>query len=236
MRVPAAVGRSRYRTVRSSRHPIVRRSLAAVAASAILVAASPRQLASQADEVDPLAEAPALGWSAGETEAPVTVVEFSDLSCPYCAGFHEGTRAALRKEFVASGRVRWITLSYVSGLYRNSERLSVAAECAGRQGLYETFVGAAYDERDRWISARDPELATVVSGLAATTGVDEAAFSACQGDPAVTERLERIGALARDAGVRGTPTWLVNGFPVMGNLPLGYARQFIESQLEEPGR
>jgi protein-disulfide isomerase len=52
----------------------------------------------------------------------------------------------------------------------------------------------------------------------------------------VNERLSAIRELARTAGVRGTPTWMVNGFPVMGNLPLGYARQFIESQLEPGGR
>ena len=43
--------------------------------------------------------------------------------------------------------------------------------------------------------------------------------------------LRKAEALARELGVRGTPTWFVDGFPVMGDLPLGYARHFIETRL-----
>lgn len=190
---------------------------------------------SAAQDDDPLAGAPGLGWTVGEDDAPVTVVEFSDISCPYCAEFHSGTRAELIQEYVGSGQVRWITLSYVSGLYRNSEALLVAAECAGRQGRYEEFVGAAYRDREAWLGARGPEVAAAVEALVAETGLDAAAFAECGVDPSVSARLERVKVMAREAGVRGTPTWMVNGFPVMGALPLGYARQFIESQLEGIG-
>jgi protein-disulfide isomerase len=202
----------------------------------LLVVALPSLGFAQDDEDDRLAGAESLGWVVGEAAAPVTVVEFSDVSCPYCAQFHAGTRAELITEYVVAGQVRWITLSYVSGLYRNSETLLVAAECAGRQGRYETFLDAAYKEREAWISARERELPPVVEGLVADLGLDRSTFQECQGDPGVSERLGAIRELARTAGVRGTPTWMVNGFPVMGNLPLGYARQFIESQLEPGGR
>jgi protein-disulfide isomerase len=190
---------------------------------------------SAAQDDDPLAGAPGLGWTVGEDDAPVTVVEFSDISCPYCAEFHSGTRAELIEEYVASGRVRWITLSYVSGLYRNSEALLVAAECAGRQGRYEAFLGAAYDEREAWLRAGEGEVAEVIEGLGVQLDLDPAALETCRTDPTVGDRLDRISALAPRVGVRGTPTWIVNGFPVMGALPLGYARQFIESQLEGGG-
>lgn len=205
------------------------------AATVVLLGALPDGVGAQDEEEDVLARAPALGWTVGEEDAPVTVVEFSDISCPYCAEFHGGTRAALIDEYVGSGQVRWITLSYVSGLYRNSEPLLVAAECAGRQGRYEEFVGAAYDEREAWLRAGDGEVATVVNRLARAVGVEPTGFADCRADATVRERLDRIRALAPRVGVRGTPTWIVNGFPVMGALPLGYARQFIESQLERGG-
>lgn len=188
----------------------------------------------QEDQEDRLVGAESLGWVVGEAAAPVTVVEFSDVSCPYCADFHSGTRAALIEEYVPQGHVRWISLSYVSGLYRNSETVLVAAECAGRQDRYEDFLAAAYAERDTWLRAPERELPPVVAGFAADLGLDRDAFDACQGDPTVMKRLDAVAELAREAGVRGTPTWMVNGFPVMGALPIGYARQFIESQLE-PG-
>jgi len=57
------------------------------------------------------------------------------------------------------------------------------------------------------------------------------AFAACLLDASPAERIQKVGALARAVGVRGTPAWYVDGFPVIGDLPLGYARTFITSQL-----
>ncbi len=180
---------------------------------------------------DRLEAAESLGWAVGAVEAEITVVEFSDVSCPYCASFHEGTRAELVKEFVDSGRVRWITVTYVSGLYPNSLPLSVAAECAGRQGRYAGYLAGVYARREAWVGAGARGIATVVEELGREVGLEDRAFASCRQDLAVAERIQAIGALARDVGVRGTPTWFVDGFLVMGDLPLGYARQFIESRL-----
>lgn len=183
-------------------------------------------------EDDPLAAAESLGWVEGADTAPVTVVEFTDPSCPYCASFHAGTRQALIDEFVTSGQVRWITLTWVSGLYPNSDALTMAAECAGRQGRYDGFMGAAYSARDRWVVEDDATAMEEARRLASTLGLDLSDFDRCRSDRAVAERAQAVMELARANGVRGTPTWFVNGFLVMGDLPLGYARQFIVTQLQ----
>lgn len=227
--------RTKGRAPSGLRTVLLRPVLAAAATTGLLLGAPTASAAQDGEGDDRLAAAPALGWTVGEDDAPVTVVEFSDISCPYCAEFHAGTRAALIEEYVGSGEVRWITLSYVSGLYRNSEALLAAAECAGRQGRYEEFLEAAYDGRDAWLRAGEGEVAEVIEGLGVQLDLDPAALEACRSDPTVRDRLDRIRALAPRVGVRGTPTWIVNGFPVMGALPLGYARQFIESQLERGG-
>lgn len=184
---------------------------------------------------DGLAQAEALGWAVGAASAPVTVVEFTDLSCPHCAGFHEGTRAELHEEFVAPGRVRWITLNYVSGLYPNSRIASQAAECAGRQGAYEEFLEAAFGEREEWVRASGDTADSVLRRVAADLELEGARYRECLTDPGVVARLEAVTRLARTVGVRGTPTWFVDGFPVMGNLPLGYARQFLLTRFSGAG-
>ena len=176
-----------------------------------------------------------LGWSVGASEAPVTVVEFTDPSCPRCASFYAGTRAALREEFVPSDQVRWITLTYVSGAFKNSEVVSTAAECAGRQGRYEAFFETAYRERSVWITEDAPGMWREVERFSAELGLEKSEFRACRDDPSVTARLEAVRDLALRTGVRGTPTWFVDGFLVMGDLPLGYARDFIVDRLPESG-
>ncbi len=172
-----------------------------------------------------------LGWSVGVAEAPLTVVEFTDISCPYCSSFYSGTRASLQAEFVEGGKVRWITLSYVSGLYPNSEALFLGLECAGRQDRYDDFLRVAYLDRESWIRADRDEVETVAENLADQVGLDRAAFSSCRTDPSISERLRDIVTLSREVGVRGTPTWFVDGFLVMGDLPHGFARHFITSRL-----
>lgn len=214
-----------------TRRSVTGSAMKAAGAAAVLVALVAAPLSAQSSDENPLAGAEALGWAVGETDAPITVVEFTDVSCPYCATFHEGTRQALIDEFVDGGQVRWITLTYVSGLYPNSDALTMAAECAGQQGEYEAFLTEAYAGRDRWISATDPAAMAEARRYADTIGLDLTAFETCRQDPTVAERAMAVMDLARETGVRGTPTWFVDGFPVMGALPLGYARSFIVSQL-----
>ncbi len=194
-----------------------------------LSAATP--VLAQPDNIEALAGAEALGWSTGTAEAPVLVVEFTDPLCPFCATFHAGTRAALHEDYVSSGQVRWITLTYVSGSYGNSEPVSIAAECAGRQDRYEAFLEAAYGERERLWGRSGAEIWREVDRFSAELGLDEAEFEACLEDPSVAARLAEVQELASRTGVRGTPTWFVDGFLVMGDLPLAYARQFLAERL-----
>lgn len=204
-----------------------------VAAVGLIASLFGSPVAGQADD-SPLRSAAALGWSEGAASAPVRVVEFSDLSCPYCASFHEGTRAALRQEFVEEGQVHWITVSYVSGQYRHSEAAAIGAECAGRQGRYEDFSAGMLARQAAWVRGAASGVAEAVSSVADELALDSSAFTACLADPAVRTRLEAVLTMAREAGVRGTPTWFVDGFPVMGDLPTPYARSFIVDRLRAP--
>lgn len=190
--------------------------------------------------------APALGWTRGPADASVTIVEFSDLSCPYCAEFHADVRARLITEFVEPAgatdashaddapnpAVRWITLSYVAGLYPNSLLASEAVECAAQQGAHETYLDRVYRGRDDWLRASRNDALDTLRAHAQALDLDLASWHACLDAPAVRERIRQINALAREVGIRGTPTWVVDGFPVMGALPLDYARSFIEQRLK----
>lgn len=208
-----------------------------VAAALCLVVAAPA-LHAQVSEDPTVATAqlltevaPALGWSRGAPEAAITVVEFSDLSCPYCAEFHGDVRAELIAEFVESGAVRWVTLSYVAGLYPNSLLASEAVECAADQGAHEPYLDRVYRERDGWLRAPRAAALDDLERHARDLGLDIEAWHTCRDAPETRNRIRQINALAQDIGVRGTPTWVVDGFPVMGALPLAYARSFIERRL-----
>jgi protein-disulfide isomerase len=92
-------------------------------------------------------------------------------------------------------------------------------------------MGAAYAARESWLRSGDADVTAAVERFADQSRLEVAGFAACLLDASPAGRIERIAALARELGVRGTPTWFVNGFPVMGDLPLEYARRFITDQL-----
>ena len=81
------------------------------------------------------------------------------------------------------------------------------------------------------MGARASGVAAAVTRLAERSELDATTFESCRREGAPNARIERIRELAREVGVRGTPTWFVDGFLVMGDLPLGYARQFIATRL-----
>ena len=174
-----------------------------------------------------------LGTVLGNPDAPVQVVEFSDLSCPYCAEFHKETFPTLVEEYVETGKIQWVFVTYVSGLYPNSLAAGTTAECAGEQGQYQAMVSALYEARDGWVRAGMSTAGGVFTGLAEELGLDMEAFLACARDEAKAERVLSATPLSREHGVRGTPTFVIDGFPAMGALPIDFIRRMLDRRIEE---
>jgi protein-disulfide isomerase len=176
-----------------------------------------------------------LGVLHGNPAAPVQVVEFSDFSCPYCATFHQAARDSLFATFVAEGRVRWISLPYVSGLYPHSRPAAAAAWCAGLEGRFEALSDLLYRHRGRWVGGARGEALEAILALGREAGLDPEALRRCVDAPDTRDRIRRVRRLAREVGVRGTPTYFIDGFPAMGALPFAYVRRLVDRRLEGTG-
>lgn len=196
---------------------------------------SPRALQQQApaQEVD----IAIMGFDRGSKDAPVRIVEFSDYGCGYCRGFHLDTWPTLEEEFVGAGKVEWKFLPYVSGMFKNSPTATLGAECVLEQG--ETpFVAmnhGLWDRQRDWKNATDP--APVVRELAVASGADMERFDACMSGGTRAWRVEASTALARQLGVRATPTFFVVGYPpLQGALPVDVFQQVLGMVYEEATR
>jgi len=183
-----------------------------------------------------------VGHSMGEPGAPVVVVEFSDFGCPYCFQFAVGTYPVLVNEFIEPGLVRWIYVPHFGRSFRNSDRAAEAAHCAGDQGVhyFQRLKEMIYLTGPAWMSAGDPVL--YFRGLA-TTLVDRAAedpspefdlrrFERCLARGTMQYRLVEARALAVERGVRGTPTFLVNGEILVGSRSPEQFRVILAEALE----
>jgi len=159
------------------------------------------------------------GFDRGAAHAPVTVLEFADFGCPYCALFAGRTYPALAAEFVKTGLVRWRYVPFVLGIFTNGDEAARAAACAGEQGAaaFGRMHDRLFDEQDVWKAVPDP--AAMFRGFARAAGLNDARFAACYASAEPAQRTLAANALADALGVRATPTFFVNGRRIEGALP-----------------
>jgi protein-disulfide isomerase len=174
-----------------------------------------------------------LGYFHGDPDAPLQIVEFTDPACPYCAEFHADARDSLFATFVETGQARWITIPWVSSQYPRSRPAVVAVECAGSPAEAETLTAALYAGRDAWVGVGSAPSAAAVRRIASGAGLDAGDLERCARDERIAERIDRADSLARALGVRGTPTYLIDGFAMMGAVPFAFARRTFDERLSE---
>jgi protein-disulfide isomerase len=167
------------------------------------------------------------GYDRGVTHAPVTVLEFADFGCRYCASFALQTYPALAAEFVRTGRVRWKYVPFAIGMFPNGEAGARAAECAADQGTaaFDAIHDQLYQHQSAWADARDP--AGFFDAFAGAAGLDTARFASCYRRNQPAPRITASNDLADRIGVRATPTFFINGYRVEGALPLEQFRAVL---------
>ncbi len=174
-----------------------------------------------------------VGFVLGDTAAPVKIIEFGDFGCSTCADFWRDSWPRIRRDLIDTGRVVWWHVPVAVG-YRHGKKAANAAQCAAEQDgfwrMHELLLGG----QDEWLSTRRPQ--EVYIRMAREAGLDVAAFSACYEERRWEERVEAATRVAR-RGVRGLPTFFVNGRPVVGAVPYEFLLKFIvEAERAGPGR
>ncbi len=153
-----------------------------------------------------IAELSAGKYARGDASAPVTIVEFADYQCPYCAE-EEPILHRLMKDY--QSRVRIVFHDYPIGHYPHSVELAEAARCAGEQAGF----WAMHDFLFKRAGNVD------ISHLAqygADLGLDGQALDACVKSGRYQKLVDADAAAARMAGARGTPAFFVNGHRLDG--------------------
>ena len=157
----------------------------------------------------------------GPRDAPVTIVEFSDFQCPFCA------KAQAVLEQVLETYPNQIKLVYRHfPLERNPQAklAAEAAECAAQQGKFWEY----HDQ----VFANAPELSSPkLRALGEALHLDIQAFSSCLDGGKARARVAEDLADGRGARVAGTPTFFINGRMVEGAAPLATFKQIIDLQL-----
>lgn len=153
----------------------------------------------------------------GDENAAVTVIEYMSLTCSHCANFHIETLPDVMKNYVDTGKVRFIFRDYP--LDGTAYRAAIVTHCMAEAGpkRYYGFVQILFQQQQRWATARDP-LAEVAK-LARIGGMNQQSFDACLENETYASGV----LLARTQGeteyeIKSTPSFVINGRVVPGGM------------------
>lgn len=161
----------------------------------------------------------------GDPNAPVTIVEYSDLGCPHCKGFITEKFEQLKSEYINSGQVKYVVYPY----YLGNPQIGLATEaawCAHDQGGYFDYQHALF-ERQGQIEYTSEAL----TGLATELGLDGQALAQCLSNGTHRSDVENARQAATRRGINSTPTFYVNNQRIEGNLPLSQFETVINQEV-----
>ncbi len=167
----------------------------------------------------------------GEATAPVTIVEFSDLECPFCKRV-EPTLTDLMKTYGNKVKVEWhdLPLSMHPHAHLAAEASRAVLKLKGKDAFFKfheavfALQGGAGLDRS--------ELESAASKL----GVDMTKFRAALDQHTYAAEVDTDSAAATAAGFNGTPAFVINGYPISGAQPYGKFRRTIDLALSEVGK
>ncbi len=160
----------------------------------------------------------------GDPNAPVTIVEFSDFECPFCARFYSQTYNQIVEQYVDTGKAKIVFRDFPLSFHQNAQKAAEAAECAGEQDMF-------YEMHDMLFERGVTGGVASFKQMASDLGLDTTAFNTCLDSGAQAQEVQSDFSDGQRLGVRGTPGFLVNGELISGAQPFSVFAQAIDAQL-----
>lgn len=159
----------------------------------------------------------------GNSEAPITIIEYASLTCPHCANFHAKTLPRIKKEWIETGKAKMIFRDYPLDKYAASG--AMIARCAPKD-KYFIFLNAFYAQQKNWSSAPDP--IKVLTQLAGLGGMSKEDVDTCLANEALQDGILQMrleGQMEYD--INSTPSFVINGKKI-SNLPYDDFNDILE--------
>jgi protein-disulfide isomerase len=165
----------------------------------------------------------------GSAEAPLTLIEYSSLTCPHCAAFHADALPQIKETWIADGRLRLVYRHFpLDGL---ALRAAAVANCI-EGARYFGFLDLLFKSQKQWAKSSDPLKA--LGQIARLAGLSQEKFEACANDEAELDRiLERRQDGIQTYDVQSTPTLIVNGRKVNGARGFEYLEKIFKEIVSE---
>ncbi|MBI5644165.1 MAG: DsbA family protein [Deltaproteobacteria bacterium] len=170
--------------------------------------------------------------SMGKSDVSIVLVEFSDYECPFCARFNAEVLKQVKREYIDTGRLRFVYKDFPLPFHQNAMKASMAARCAGEEGRYWEMHDALLENQQNLGD---------VDGLVKRTGLNAATFNECMKSRKYEDAVQMDLNDGRALGINGTPTFIlgrldasgkVTGDVIQGAMPYAVFKTKIEALLK----
>ena len=175
------------------------------------------------------------GYSLGKADAPLTLVEFTDLQCQFCNRFSTQVFGQLKAAYIDTGMVRFVTRDFPLDFHPEALPAARAARCAGEQGKF-------WEMREALVRDYKQLGAPFIASVAERLKLDMAAFKACAASTKFDAAIMQDMNDGRAVNVEGTPTFVlgrtspqgVEGILIVGAQPFAAFDAKIKDLLAQP--
>lgn len=172
-------------------------------------------------------------WVQGKPDAKISIIEFSDLECPFCKQFHPALEKLIQEY---PNDVKWAYRHFDTGLHSKLVQEAQAAECAGEiggNGKFWEYVSQVYE-----ISPTNNGLDLAeLPKIAQTIGLNQSKFKDCLDSGKYASKVQSDTQAAQAAGAQGTPYAVIlagdQKIPVGGAVPYEQLKSFVDSVLKK---
>lgn len=166
----------------------------------------------------------------GEAEAPVTVYEYFSLGCPHCKQFHENTLPQIKKDYVETGKVKFVLRDFPLGT--PALAAAMIARCSGDR--YKGMVDMFFNAQGQWAQSQQPlEELKRVARFAGMSGDD---VDACLREKPILNGINEMAKNGQNEfGVNSTPSFVVDGKVHAGAMPYEDFKKILDAQLATAG-
>ncbi len=176
-----------------------------------------------------LADGPVYDTSMGSADAPVTMIEYASLSCPHCAKFHEETLPKIKKEYIDTGKVRFIYRDFPFGSLAMAG--AMVARCSGPEKFFG-MIDILFRSQKDWVNNGNPLVN--LKRIAKFGGMSGKDVDKCLREDALLVAIQKRQLEAENKyGVNSTPTFLIDGIKMEGARPFEDFKAAIDKALKK---
>ena len=168
----------------------------------------------------------------GDPNAPVKIVEFSDYECPFCARYSQTTFLRLKQNYIDTGRVYYEFKDFpLTSIHPTAPRVHEVGQCVYELNGVDTYWEAHdifFNTQNRWGgNLPQAQQDAVLVELMAELDVDKAELQDCLESGRYVADVQADMDEGRLLGLTGTPSFFINGFPLVGALPYDVFEEVI---------